>query len=124
MRFTRSFRPVPDSASAARQFAREALTQLGLADHVDRVTLVVGELAVNAILHARTDYLLVLSAPVAGTARVEIHDGHPDKPRRKTSLAPDPLTYGRGLMLIEAAADRWGVDDTSEGKCVWAEVDS
>jgi hypothetical protein len=30
---------------------------------------------------------------------------------------------GRGLHIVEALADRWGVDKTAEGKTVWFEID-
>jgi anti-sigma regulatory factor (Ser/Thr protein kinase) len=29
---------------------------------------------------------------------------------------------GRGLFIVDALADRWGVEN-SAGTCVWAEVD-
>lgn len=122
--YQQSFQPVPESAGAARGFAREALSELGLGDLWDRVCLVVGEMAVNAILHARTAYSILITCPGERTVRVEVHDGNSIKPRQKTALAVDPLTYGRGLMLIEAASDRWGVDETEAGKAIWAEVDA
>jgi hypothetical protein len=30
---------------------------------------------------------------------------------------------GRGLMLLELLADRWGVQPRGEGKCIWFEMD-
>jgi hypothetical protein len=35
--------------------------------------------------------------------------------------APDAVT-GRGLMMIDSAAERWGIDESSEGKAVWFEL--
>jgi serine/threonine-protein kinase RsbW len=121
--YEQSFQPVPDSAGAARRFARDALSRLGLEDYWDQVALVVGEMAVNAVLHGRTTYRIVLSVPASGTVRIEAYDANHDAPRQKTSMAADPLTYGRGLILIEANSDRWGYHATPEGKLVWAEVD-
>ena len=123
MRFERRFRPRTESARAARGFARKALEELGLVEHADRIELLVGELAVNAIFHARTLYSLVVSAPRPGTARLEMHDGTKDRPRRKVTTGEDVMTYGHGLTLIDATADRWGVVATDGGKFVWAEVD-
>ena len=117
------FAPVPESAGAARRFVRSALSEMGLDDYWDQFALVVGEMAVNAVLHGRTDYRVVVYRLESGAVRVETHDANHDSPRRKTSFTPDPLTYGRGLALIEANSDRWGYADTPQGKLVWAEVD-
>jgi len=122
--YQQSFQPVPESAGAARGFAREALSEFGLGELWDRVCLLVGEMAVNAILHARTSYSILITRPGDATVRVEVHDGNRVRPRQKTVLAVDPLTYGRGLTLIEATSDRWGVDETEHGKAIWAEVDA
>ncbi len=32
-------------------------------------------------------------------------------------------TCGRGLLLVEAVSDRWGVDSAGLGKTVWCEFD-
>jgi serine phosphatase RsbU (regulator of sigma subunit) len=37
---------------------------------------------------------------------------------------PDPhATSGRGLLIIDAVADRWGVERVEDGKVVWFELD-
>lgn len=81
----------------------------------DTVTLVVAELAANAILHGCVpgrDFELRLTYDrSAGLVRVEVSDTHPERPE-----FPDPAVQpsvdadsGRGLLLVEAVADRWGV---------------
>ena len=122
-RYEERFPPVPESAGAVRRFVRGALAAMGLEDHWDQMAPVVGELAVNAVLHGRSEYRIVVAALPSGTVRVEAHDTNSDTPRHKTSSTTEPLTYGRGLTLIEAISDRWGFDATPEGKLVWAEVD-
>jgi serine/threonine-protein kinase RsbW len=117
------FEPVPESAGSARRFVRGFLAERGLEDYWDQMALVVGEMAVNAVLHGRSPYRIVIALLPSGTVRVEAHDTNRDSPRRKTSFTADPLTYGRGLAVIEANSDRWGFDTTPEGKLVWAEVD-
>jgi anti-sigma regulatory factor (Ser/Thr protein kinase) len=52
----------PVSASRARDFVREHLTEQGLACLEDDVTLVVSELATNAMVHARTPFKVCLQA--------------------------------------------------------------
>ena len=122
-RFERSFEPVFESASQARSFAREAAEALGRGDAADRVEMLVGELAANAILHAQTSYTVALNLTQGDLVRVEVWDGNPDLPRRKPAIGDDVLIHGRGMALIEALADRWGVVGREEGKCVWSNWD-
>ena len=97
-------------------------------DPYDAVLLIVAELAANAVLHGRVpgrDFALRLEhtdAHEQGNAlvRVEVSDTHPARPAR---LVPDPdEPTGRGLLLVDAFAQRWGVRDRlGPGKTVWAE---
>jgi anti-sigma regulatory factor (Ser/Thr protein kinase) len=52
----------PSSVREARRFVTRVLTDWGLLDAVEVVTLLVSELATNAVLHARTAYAVVVSA--------------------------------------------------------------
>jgi anti-sigma regulatory factor (Ser/Thr protein kinase) len=105
----------PAAARAARAF---------LADHVGSIdpdtayaaAVCASELVTNGVLHARTP--LVLGVTI-GTGRllVTVADrasGHPHPPP-----PDDERPSGRGLVLVDALADRWGVDDADEGKTVW-----
>lgn len=96
----------------------------------DAVTLVVSELAANAVLHGLVpgrDFGLRMVydiQPTDGRAavvvRVEVSDAHPAQPAH-LRRAPDE-DGGRGLVLVDAVADRWGVRErTGPGKTVWAE---
>lgn len=54
--------------------------------------------------------------------RVEIADGSDEPP---VVQQPDPwASGGRGLMLVEALADRWGYEPLPHGKVVWFELDA
>ncbi|WP_046509245.1 ATP-binding protein, partial [Streptomyces odonnellii] len=55
----------------------------------------------------------------AGGLRIEVHDGSPVRPQPRT---PDPEALdGRGLLLVDALADEWGVADRAgPGKMIWA----
>ncbi|MFB6848163.1 ATP-binding protein [Streptomyces sp. NPDC056373] len=85
----------------------------------------VAELAANAATHGRLpgrDFRLVLR--MQGEAlRIEVTDTRGDDlPRRRPSV-PDAES-GRGLLLVEALADRWGVQTGPvPRKTVWAELD-
>ncbi|BEP14497.1 hypothetical protein acdb102_28080 [Acidothermaceae bacterium B102] len=113
------------SAAAARAALRGLLAGLHepgpVADHqaFDRVLLLTSELVTNAILHARTPLRLIARAE-AGQVLVQVYDTLPALPRRR-SYRSDAGT-GRGMHLVEALADRWGVDQTAGGKCVWFSV--
>ncbi|MFE5029576.1 ATP-binding protein [Streptomyces sp. NPDC056656] len=92
----------------------------------DTVTLLVGELASNAALHGRVpgrDFELRLQYDGAtGVVRVEVSDTHPERPNPTEPEEGWVPEGGRGLLLVEALASRWGVDDRQgPGKTVWAE---
>ncbi|NGO43283.1 ATP-binding protein [Streptomyces ureilyticus] len=110
------------SARLAREFTREALTDWGTAERSDDVLLCVSELATNAVLHGvppGRGFRLQLALDTAGVVRIEVHDSGPGEVR-----PPDPDTEaedGRGLLLVAALADKWGVGERDPGKVVWCE---
>ena len=88
---------------------------------VDLVVLLVSELATNAVLHARTDYVVRVAVDEAGQrARVEVEDAN----ERPPSIAhtPPEATSGRGLHLVQSLAESWGVEGRMAGKLVWFEL--
>ncbi len=114
-----TFPPHPTTARAARNFVATTLT--GTSDEArDLACLLTSELVTNAVVHARTDVdVSVLLA--GGRLRVEVGDqdtGCPTPSRH----APDETT-GRGLLILDAIATRWGVDQEAAGKVVWFEFD-
>ncbi|MET7642772.1 ATP-binding protein [Streptomyces sp. NPDC005426] len=94
----------------------------------DDVALLVAELAANAVLHGRVpgrDFELRLSyTHETGVVRVEISDTHDARPDPASVPPPDAeADGGRGLLIVEAVAGRWGVSDRlGPGKTVWAET--
>jgi GAF domain-containing protein len=105
---------------------------------VDDAETVVSELVTNAVLHARTPLELLVTPRDPGL-RLELVDGSPDPPL-PTPIEPAALqgllggdedsellldvftsrTTGRGLAIVGALADQWGVDPLPTGKKVWA----
>ncbi|MER7477776.1 ATP-binding protein [Streptomyces sp. NPDC126510] len=85
----------------------------------------VAELAANAATHGRLpgrDFRLVLRTQ-GQALRIEITDTRGDDLPRHRPPAPDAES-GRGLLLVEALADRWGVQlGPVPRKTVWAELD-
>ena len=111
--------PEPGSVAQARTFAVEAAGVEG-EEIAELLRLLVSELATNAVLHARTEFV-VRVRPHGTTVRVEVEDRSADLPRRK-AYGPAAVV-GRGLVLVEAIADRWGIRQVPGGKVVWAELE-
>ncbi|PBC85221.1 MULTISPECIES: ATP-binding protein [unclassified Streptomyces] len=116
------------SVLRAREFARTALTDWGLDHLADDVLLCVSELATNALLHGvppGRGYRLCLSLDESGLLRVEVHDSGAGEPRLPVSLPCDggegECESGRGLLLVSALADAWGIGERVPGKIVWCE---
>ncbi len=82
--------------------------------------LLVSELASNAIIHADTQFEVILHADDA-QLRVELVDGDPLLPTMRP-YSPDSVS-GRGLHIVAATADRWGFEPRGQGKLVWFELD-
>ncbi|GGN35961.1 ATP-binding protein [Streptomyces fuscichromogenes] len=114
--------PTPRGARLARLLATEQLRSWGLP--LDPAAHLVGELAANAAHHGRVpgrDFRLALYV-VGDTLRIEVTDTCGD--RLPHVRHPDPDTEsGRGLLLVDALASRWGVaHGPYPRKTVWSEV--
>ncbi|WP_237550581.1 ATP-binding protein [Streptomyces sp. MspMP-M5] len=80
--------------------------------------LLTSELVTNALLH--TDGGAVVTARVTDRLRVEVRDGAERRPEPRAPSVDG--TSGRGLMLVRALADAWGIRPEGGGKCVWFEL--
>ncbi|MCU1593857.1 MAG: putative sensor protein [Frankiales bacterium] len=116
-----AFPPEPQSVPAARRFVRTALDELGVPGALDAAEMLVSEAATNAVLHARTDFVVEV-AREGERVRVSVADSSPVLPRQR-DYGIDATT-GRGVRLIATLAAAWGVDRTPEGKTVWFEIDA
>ncbi|MFC8285668.1 ATP-binding protein [Streptomyces cyaneofuscatus] len=91
---------------------------------------IVAELAANASVHGRVqgrDFQLSLAVN-GQTLRIEVTDTRGDSvpPGPGAVKAPedDNAENGRGLLIVEALADHWGVvPGPVPRKTVWAEID-
>ncbi|MFI2199854.1 ATP-binding protein [Streptomyces sp. NPDC020192] len=129
--FTQRLSPTPRGARLARHLALSQLAGWGIpygSGTAEAVAVIVGELAANAVTHGRVpgrDFELRL-ALVTGSVRVEVTDTRAERPPGPHDVrAPELLAEaGRGLLLVDALADRWEVVDRDPpGKTVRAEVD-
>jgi anti-sigma regulatory factor (Ser/Thr protein kinase) len=106
--------------------ARQALRQLFATARIDRDTsetavLLANELVTNAVEHGRGSAYLDAIVEV-GAIRLEVTDSSTVEPQPNTTVSEFD-ERGRGLMLIEALATRWGVRPRPDGKTVWCELE-
>lgn len=122
--------PTSTSAAQARRATTEALRQRELAELAADVGVVVSELVTNAVLHARSRVEVRLTLLTPGVL-LEVSDdgnGEVELPNPALLEFDEELgveleaTTGRGLLIVTALADSWGVDTGPDGKVVWAEL--
>ncbi|MGW4170849.1 ATP-binding protein [Streptomyces chartreusis] len=94
----------------------------------ERAEQIVAELAANAALHGRVngrDFRLTVTLDTtAGVLRIAVTDARGERIPSPPAECGTPLDTesGRGLLLVIALADRWGVEPYPPGgKTVWAE---
>jgi anti-sigma regulatory factor (Ser/Thr protein kinase) len=115
----------PESTSSvplARQFVAKSLTAVA-PELSETAALLVSELATNAVLHAESDFEVVVVYPSpSGRVRIEVSDR--DKSLPTPSRPPPHVPHGRGLLLVSTLADEWGVQEPRgrAGKAVWFEL--
>jgi anti-sigma regulatory factor (Ser/Thr protein kinase) len=128
--FVMRFSSTPRGARLARRLAGQRLDDWGVpygCEAHDALTLIVAELAANAMRHGRVpgrDFRLAVTSD-ATTVRIEVTD-------TRTECVPavvaptdacEPRDTGRGLLLVECLAHRWDWHPRTDGpgKTVWAE---
>ncbi|MEF9903797.1 ATP-binding protein [Streptomyces sp. P9-A2] len=133
-RFSRQLSSTRHGARLARLLAVQKLSDWGWAtgsEHLESAALVVGELAANAVTHGVVpgrDFLLTMTlTPLPGscvsTLRVEVADCRGERLPAPAETSCPTGEHGRGLLLVNALAARWGVTPRHpSGKTVWAEL--
>jgi hypothetical protein len=104
---------------AARRYVGGVLQGWGREDLLHEASFIVTELATNAIVHADSEFIVVVSRR-PGAIRISVRDGCHTAP----ALRP-PETgalSGRGMALVAALSTQWGSDPIGDGKVVWADL--
>ncbi|WP_338686492.1 ATP-binding protein [Streptomyces acidiscabies] len=122
-RMSRASRTVPRSRAALHA----VLTNWRVSqDVLETAELVLSELVTNA-LRVRVPWDRQVGVRIArlsadGMLRLEVSDAGSGRP--EVQVPGDEETCGRGLLLVEALAHRWGVAEREGGigKTVWAEL--
>ncbi len=135
MRVRATFPGTPLTPGAARALLRATLSEwveLALPGsefltprQSDDAVVVVSELVTNAVVHAGTEVELDgrLEAHT-GALVIEVLDHHPSRaPRDGDTGTPYGIPeYGRGLRLVAALAESWGITYRTGAKTVWARL--
>lgn len=109
----------PSSAAAARRFVEQTLSRWQCDEVVDTVKLLVSELVGNAIGHAHSEVEVIVHL-LPDRLRIDVVDDDPEGPRRRA--VSDADIGGRGIAVVEAMAEAWGVSRRGPGKVVWFEL--
>ncbi|CAK7284653.1 PPM-type phosphatase domain-containing protein [Streptomyces misionensis JCM 4497] len=117
----------PLAPGSARALVRAALTEApGVAPRLlDDALAVVSELVTNSVVHAGTEIDVDWCLEEDGAFVVEVGDRHPARPPRDATAGEPPYEipeYGRGLRLVGALAESWGVTYRTGAKSVWARL--
>ncbi|MFC8239348.1 ATP-binding protein [Streptomyces chartreusis] len=125
--YSQTFPCKPSTAEIGRDLVRDVLGVWHLDGLADRAALIVTELIANASRHTPcSEIRLTVARPDATRLRVGVVDREPAR-LPILSQAADDDESGRGLLLVDAVADRWGYDLHGSGrrpwgKEVWAEL--
>lgn len=113
-----------ESAEVAglRRVVRRHLRSWGLSDVVDAAEICVSELAANVIRHVGEGTPVTLAIEMNGThLRVALRDPETRVLPTLVHAGADDES-GRGMALLDAVSDRWGVILGAESKLVWCDL--
>ncbi|MEU9745533.1 ATP-binding protein [Streptomyces niveus] len=117
------FRIRRDSVPEARRGVEAQLTEWKLGGLIDVAALVTGELTTNVVQRARGTgefFELGLRRRV-GVLVIEVSDSFQwQLPQLRKAQETD--IGGRGLLLVDALSEAWGVRPRDVGKTVWAHL--
>ncbi len=112
----------PQEVAALRRIIRMHLTTWRLPALIDTAQLCVSELVTNVITHVGPGTPTTLALSMNGSnLRIEVRD--PDARALPTLLAaPRDSEHGRGLDILTAVTERWGIVPSESGKTTWCEL--
>ncbi|RAG82206.1 phosphatase [Streptacidiphilus pinicola] len=113
----------PARIASARRELRGILQDWNSTEAADAAVLLVSELLTNVLLHTDQEGALLAElsgAPGERRLRIEVSDGSDELPHLRSP--GEMASNGRGLVLLDLLADRWGVRPSGEGKVVWFEM--
>ncbi|MGW1050988.1 ATP-binding protein [Streptomyces sp. NPDC002521] len=117
-----TFLAEPEEVGVVRRVLRTHLGLWGLSEVTEAAQLCVSELVSNVVTHVGRGTPATLAVSMSGThLRIEVHD--PDARALPTLVeAVDDAETGRGMALVSAHSDRWGVQLRLDSKVTWVEI--
>jgi anti-sigma regulatory factor (Ser/Thr protein kinase) len=110
--------PSARSVPVARHLVREVLRAWRAPQDPGDVALLVTELVANVVDHVGGDSVISLELEYSdGWLRIAVSDGSAIRPVVGELRGDQPR--GRGMQIVDAIADHWGVEDADGGKRVW-----
>jgi anti-sigma regulatory factor (Ser/Thr protein kinase) len=115
------FTVTPRAPATARGHVRRVCRRWDVDDDArESAEIVVTELVTNAVEHAGSASLVEVERR-RDAFRLTVRDY--DRATLPDATLPDPTSpRGRGLAMVAAVAQSWGVDAHADGKTVWAEL--
>jgi hypothetical protein len=111
--------PQVGAARRSRELITDACDRWSRPELAGSACIVVTEMVNNVVAHAQTPMVVLVVAHGAGVS-VAVRD-HSGTMPSYTGEPVAPTSYGgRGMLLIDTVADRWGSLILAEGKVVWA----
>lgn len=112
---------VRQAVADGRAWSRRIMKEWQLDDVTDVVQQLLSELVTNSVEHAVTSGVRVLLVHATGTLRLDVTDDDVVSLPVRAQAGADDIR-GRGLTIVEALSDRWGVRVTRCSKTVWCEL--
>ncbi|MFK0290360.1 SpoIIE family protein phosphatase [Streptomyces sp. NPDC090442] len=111
----------PAGTAEVRSAVRRTLDQWRAGAVTHDVEVAASELIANALTHTESGALVSVELLPGAPRRIrlEVEDRSSQWPRRRRP--GETATSGRGLLLVEALADRWGAEPRGSGKALWCE---
>ncbi|MFI1097266.1 ATP-binding protein [Streptomyces sp. NPDC020917] len=123
------------AVAETRRLLRDNLRQWGVPALSDTAELLTTELVTNALQHTGggAELTATLSPAPRNRLRIEVRDSLARRPPARVPAAAPAAgagehgagehgTSGRGLLLVQALSDAWGVNARGTGKVVWFEL--
>ncbi|PSK58276.1 hypothetical protein B0E53_06968 [Micromonospora sp. MH33] len=109
--------PVVAAAREARALVTDGCARWDVPELAEPASIAVTEMVNNVVAHAGTR-MTVRVAPRDSALHLAVRD-HSHRRPAYAGLAPLTSTGGRGLLLIDTVARRWGSTPLADGKVVW-----
>ncbi|MFD5745900.1 ATP-binding protein [Streptomyces sp. NPDC127033] len=112
----------PREVAGLRRVLQMHMDFWGLPEVIAAAQVCVSEMVTNVIRHVGDGTPATLAVSIQGThVRLELRDPAPRA--LPTLLAPsEDAESGRGMLLVDELADRWGITLRPDAKVVWCEL--